>query len=115
MSYPQQQYQETYFQQGHQPADSVGYDYRGHHASGHPEYNPYSDYIAGYVQPAQGQSYHDDFDNARPRLNATGSQATAVGADLDESEKPRGVARPLGASNTDGRTRFSGASYVPPK
>lgn len=113
MSYPQQQYQEPRYQQGHQPADSIGFDYHSHNAAGQPEFNPYSDYNVGYTQPVQGQSYHDDFDNRRPGMSAVPSQATVGG--IDDSEKSRGVARPLGANNIDGRTRFSAASFIPPK
>lgn len=48
-------------------------------------------------------------------MNTMASQATAIGDDVDESEKTRRVARPLGANDTDGRARFSEASFVPPK
>ncbi|KAF8610520.1 hypothetical protein BDV93DRAFT_483817 [Ceratobasidium sp. AG-I] len=111
MSYPQQQ--GSNFQQGHQPSGSVGYDYYDSRATGNPEYNPYSDYNTanpGYGQgPAQG--YRDDYDDGRPGMSTMPSQATAVSG---ESEKPRRVA-PLGANNIGDRTRFSGASFVPPK
>lgn len=114
MSYPQ--HQGSNFQQGHQPSGSVGYEYYDSRATGRPEYNPYSDYNnvnAGYGQ-GPAQAYRDDYDDGRPGMSTMPSQATAVAGDVGESEKPRRVA-PLGADGIGGRTRFSGASFIPPK
>ncbi|KAF8759131.1 hypothetical protein RHS01_02649 [Rhizoctonia solani] len=106
----QQQYHDT-FQQGHQPAGSVGYDYRNQQGGGHQEFNPYSDHNnIGYNQPVQ-QPYHDDFDNTRPGMSTFPSQANFG---PDEAEKPERVPRPPGTRNPEG-ARFSANSFIPPK
>ncbi|CAE6429303.1 unnamed protein product [Rhizoctonia solani] len=108
-----QQYHDTNFQQGHQPSGSVGYDYRNQQGGGNPEFNPYSNYNnVGYSQPAQGQAYHDDFDNNRPGMSTFPSQANFGSA--DDAEKFEPVPRAPGPRNPEG-ARFSANSFIPPK
>ncbi|CAE6520885.1 unnamed protein product [Rhizoctonia solani] len=109
----QQQYHDTNFQQGHQPSGSIGYDYRGQQSGASPEFDPYSHYNnIGYSQPAQGQTYHDDFDNTRPGMSTFPSQADFGAA--DDGEKLERVPRPQGPRNPEG-ARFSANSFIPPK